>query len=353
MQEPHDLVPYDGEQSQLQLSQAEVDSLLATYEDGLPPLTWDPYTLDTLDDLPTDVFPGPDEALALLTPYNALVDVQFLRHAELDAAGQVTGYVVQYVEVREDFNENPVGRLLDVGRYTDADQATEAHLRLQELITDGALSLDELPLLAASVAEENGLPPDDWRTADFGAQADGTFPTHSDRTPDPDVPPERVAAEPEFAGNIFRETTPDPEAAAAEQARLAHEQALAALKGIGLVTSSDFDLSRDSFYDPECGERVVNGIFQKDLSDPAANCRPMLVSLTTGQDGMGFDAQAVEFGRVGNFTDAQAEHDRVQKALEQGGVLSGLNTIEGIEAARLEQEHAPVTEVSGWSQDII
>jgi len=77
----------------------------------------------------------------------------------------------------------------------------------------------------------------------------------------------------------------------------------------------------------------------------------MLIALTTGEDGLGFAAQAVEFGHVGSLEDAPAEHNRVQNALERGGVMVGLETIESIETARLEQA-IPAPEMAGWSGDI-
>jgi len=390
--EPPDLPPFDDDRRPPEPPPLDWELRIEDYPDDLPPSDWDPFTLDEiLDSAPPPTMPEPEDPLRALdrrieeaysemnTPDGSrrlddlleerdmlteeiaqqsvsasegdLVDARFLGLANQDAEGQITGYTVQYIELYEDLNNAVTGRVLDVGHYADLDSANDAYQALQGSIADGTITVQEAPLLAAGLAEENGLPPDDWRQATADDHARYDYHVSDVDGGGRDVPPMEVVADPDFAGNIFQQTTADPEAAAAAQAQLANEQAIAAMKGIGLATPDGFDLARDSLYDPERGERFINGIFQKDLDDPTQNCRPMLIALTTGEDGLGFAAQAVEFGHVGSLEDAQAEHNRVQNALERGGVMVGLETIESIETARLEQA-IPAPEMAGWSGDI-
>ena len=393
MQEPQDLIPYDEDMSLIELPPTW-EVMPPDYEyDDLPPADFDPFTIEGLETA-LAIIPPPDlehdlaelarrieeaqsemntpdgfgrlndlleerdmtaDELALQVmpsdPGQSLVDARFMSKADVDAEGQITGYTVQYIELYQDVNSEITGRTLDVGYFDDVETATETYQALQDSLADGTISLAEAPLLAQGMAEENGLPPGDWQRMTPDDQARYDYHVEEIDPMSHDVPPEDVAADPTFAGNTFGETAPDVEGAAAEQARLANEQALAALHGIGLVTTSEFDLARNSFYDPERGERLINGIFQQDPNDPTQNCSPMLISLTTAENGLGFAAQAVEFGQPGSLADVQADHDRVQSALEQDGVVGGLAEVEAIETASLEQD-VPEPAMPGWSRDI-
>jgi len=349
-EEPHDLLPLDDPELALSTLLSTWEVLPPDYETGdLPLVDFDPLALDDWGSA-LAILPPPEQALTL-NPMQSLVDARFMSAADVDADGQIAGYSVQYIELYQDVNHDLSGRLLEVGHFADLETAHDAYQTLQDSLTDGTISMAEAPLLAQALAEENGLSPDDWQAATAADQARYTYHIEEVDRLSQDVPPEAVAADPTFAGTMFNATLPDLESAAAEQAQLANEQALAALRGIGLVTASEFDLARDSFYDPERGKRVINGIFQQDPADPTQNCSPLLVSLTTAENGLGFAAQAVEFGQPGSLSAVQADHDRVQNALEQAGVVGGLSAVEAIEATPLEQDVLEPA-VPGWSRDI-
>ena len=349
-EQPHDLIPLDDPEVALSELLSTWEVLPPDYEaDDMPPLDFDPLALENWGSA-LAILPPPEQALSI-NPMQSLVDARFMGAAEVDATGQIDGYSVQYIELYQNINQDLSGRLLEVGHFADLETAHDAYQTLQDSLTDGSISLAEAPLLAQALAEENGLSPDDWREATATDQARYAYHVEEVDKMSHDVPPEALAADPTFAGRMFNATVSDVEGAAAEQAQLANEQALAALRGIGLVTASAFDLARDSFYDPARGERVINGIFQQDPADPTQNCSPMLVSLTTAENGLGFAAQAVEFGQPGGLSEVQADHDRVQSALEQAGVTGGLAAVETIEATPLEPA-VPEPAMPGWSRDI-
>lgn len=258
-----------------------------------------------------------------------VVDARFLSRADVNTDGTVTGYTVQYMELYRDSDDAVNGRVLDIGRYDDQNHAAKVYDMIQESITDGSLTPEDFPILATELARMNDLPDDDWRTATIDDHQ--RFIAQNPPVGYRDIPPNEVVSDPVFTTTLFQATTADPTWASQEQSRLATEQALAALTGIGLSVQTDLDLSRDSFYDAERNERLVNGIFQQDPTDPTQNCRPMLISLTPTDNGMGFAAQAVEFGATGSLRDVQADHDRVQTALEQGGVHAGITAVDAIE----------------------
>ncbi len=277
-----------------------------------------------------------------------LVGTRFLGQSEVDANGNLTGYTVQTINLYQDGNQQLTGRVLDVGHYADLEAAAESYQALQESVETGAITLQEVALLAEAMAEENGLDAHAWRDMSPHELANYEYHTAGVEGIERDMPSDALIADTTFAAQLFNAALPDPEAVEA-QAALANEQALAALRGIGLEAPQGFDLSRDSFYGPERGERVVNGIFQADLDDPSRNCRPLFVSFTPGEEGLGFQAQAVEFGQVGSLDEARHDQENVQIALEKGGIEQALDAIQFIEALHLEPD---LPEITAWSRDI-
>jgi len=292
---------------------------------------WEPLSFDDFEQ---------ELVIELDTPADELrlVDARFLTRPELDAAGTTTGYLVQCAELYQNMNGLHSGRMLDVARYDDSTQANEVYQMLQKSITSGELSVNEVGGAAEQIAEANDLPGSQWR--DMTSEDGMAYASHSQdaNPPDPDVPPEVWLNDPAFTQNVFTASTLDPYDLASEQDRLANQQVVAALREIGLEPPTDFNVRRDSFYDPETGERGINGIFMRDPADPSQACRPIMVALTPGSEGLGLQADAVEFGAVGSLEQAQALHDEVQTALEQGGLSQAVQTIDGIETERLDRD---------------
>jgi hypothetical protein len=283
-----------------------------------------------------------------------VVDARFVGRPTLDADGNPAGVIIQYMEVYQNPDQPFAGRLLDVGHYATDEDANKVFQIVQEGIDDSSLRPEDMLYLAEALAESNGLPPDAYREmtpedhARFDAKAYN--PDISER----DLPPDSVMSA-AFTANLFTAITADPAFAAQEHARLSNDLALAALEGIGLAVQTDFDLARNSFYDAERGERLINGIFQQDPNDPTQNCRPMFVSLIVSENGLGYAAQAVEFGTIGSLSDVQADHGRVQTALEEGGISVGIETIQALDAEREMpgiQNAPPAPEVPAPSLEI-
>ena len=309
---------------------------------------WEPLSFDDFEQGLVIELDTPSDELRL-------VDARFLARPELDGAGTTTGYLVQCAELYQNVNGLHSGRVLDVARYGDADQANEVSQVLQESITSGELAVNEVGGAAEQIAEANDLPGDQWRdmTPDDGMAYASHNP--SANPPDPDVPPEAWLNDPAFTQNVFTASTLDPYELASEQDQLANQQAIAALREIGLEPPTAFNVRRDSFYDPETGERGINGIFMRNPNDPSQACRPIMVALNPGAEGLGVQADAVEFGDVGSLQQAQALHDEVQTALEQGGLSQAVQTIDGIETERLDRDlNDPVLNATTpeWSMDI-
>ncbi len=309
---------------------------------------WEPLSFDDFEQgLVIDLDTPTDEL--------RLVDARFLARPELDAAGTTTGYLVQCTELYQNVNGLHSGRVLDVARYDDSAQANQVYQMLQDSITSGELAVNEVGGAAEQIAEANDLPSDQWRdmTPDDGM----AYASHSQSAdpPDPDVPPEEWLNDPAFTQNVFTASTLNSHELASEQDRLANQQAIAALREIGLEPPADFNVRRDSFYDPETGERGINGIFMRDPDDPSQACRPIMVALNPGAEGLGVQADAVEFGDVGSLQQAQALHDEVQAALEQGGISQAVQTIDGIETERLDRDLSdpvPNATTPEWLMDI-
>jgi hypothetical protein len=281
----------------------------------------------------TMLYPTPE----LLEADSTLVDARFLNQDVLDAEGNVAGYTVQAIMLYQDTDNEMTGVVLDVGHYADKAAAAETYDALQESLTRGSIGVNEVSQLAEAMAEENGLDKGDWHKMTVADLARYEY----QRMAIADVP----VPDPPFDTQIV----PNPETTVQEQAALANGQALTALRGIGLEAPSDFDLRLDSFYDPATGERVINGVFQADPNDPTQNCRPLLVSLTGGQDG--FQAQALEFGATGSLAQVRREHEHVQDALEAGGIEQAVQAIADIETIRLEPASA-MSEIKSRSLDI-
>ncbi|MHB8625970.1 MAG: hypothetical protein ACYDBJ_21245 [Aggregatilineales bacterium] len=288
---------------------------------------------------------------ALLEANSTLVDARFMSRTDLDAEGSITSYTVQAIALYQDMNDELVGLVLDVGRYEDEETAAETFEALQDGVTGGAITLNQVSLLAEAIAEEGGLDKHDWQTMTPADLARYEYQRISLDVPTPDLPSDSLAADAAFVSRLFNATMPDPETTAQEQATLVNAQALAALRGIGLDVPQPFDLSRDSFYDPNTDERVINSVFQANPDDPTRNCRPLFVSLSAGQEGLSFQAQAVEFGQTGSLADAQRVQEQVQVALEAGGIGQALTAIEALEAPPLEMAPAMPAN-SRWSRDI-
>ncbi len=161
-----------------------------------------------------------------------------------------------------------------------------------------------------------------------------------DQTPENGIAREDGST-PEFAGTLLTAVEIDPEQVAAEQIRLAREQVLNALHGTGLTVVGELDLERDTYYDPELNERLICGIFQRDQANPTQDCRAMLVSLTPGTDGLGFQADATEFGITGSMDAVCPTHDAVRQTLDSKGVDEALTQVEEIEFERLALEQTP------------
>jgi hypothetical protein len=278
-------------------------------------------------------------------PTNDLMDARFLQRADI-ADGQVVGGTVQYIEIYQSADNSPNGRVLDVGHYDSLLKTEEVYKELQGSADNGSLTLDDLPVLATELAEANGLLPDSWREAtadDYSRYAEQSAEMVFSAE---DIPPESVFSDEDFVNSLLLDF-------AASQEQAEEVQVRAALSDIGLSVPTELNLTRDSFYDAERDERLINGIFQRDMADPTQNCRPMFVSLSTKPDG-NLSAQAVEFGRVGSFSEVQVDHNRVQSALEQDGVSAAITTIEIVEAeysiADVNGLSAP--EPSSWSREI-
>lgn len=261
---------------------------------------------------------------ALLEANGTLVDARFMTQGELDTGGAISGYAVQAIALYEDMNDDLVGIVLDVGHYEDKEVAAETYTALQDSLTSNTITPKEVRSLAEALAEESGLDRHAWQK----------------------MTPEDLANYEYHRTALDTTSTPLP-----EQAALSNEQALAALNGIGLDAPPDFDLERDSFYDMEAGERVINGIFQVEPGDPMGNCRPLFIALMVGQDGPGFQAQAVEFGPTGSLAAAEREQAQVQMALEAGGVSQALETIADLDAPHVEPS-SPMPEITLRSRDI-
>ncbi len=241
------------------------------------------------------------------------------------------------MELVHDEQNQVSGRILDVGHYDAEAHITEVVDQLQQSFAEGSLAPEDLPILAAELARVNNLPGDDWReaTPDDHQRFLEQNPTLDD--PNRDVPPDTLLSDPAFTDQLFRET-----AVAPGPAGLVNEQALTALNGIGLTIPPDFDLARDSIYDPGRSEHVINAIFQRDPADSSQNCRPLIISITP--NGTGFAALGMEYGSIGGVSDVMADHDRVQAALEQGGMLAGLAAIEP--EVTTPEPHRPSLEIS-------
>lgn len=297
-----------------------------------------------------DLMEERDWLTEVLTPEETtqeVLDARFLNRSDLDADGATTGHTLQYMELVDAGDNQVGGRILDIAHYAEAERAAQVYDLIQSSIAEDALAQADLRVLAEEVARAHELPEDDWRdaTPDDHARFLEQNPTLDEANRD--LPTDELLGDPAFTGNLFHETAADPALAAEEQERLVNEQALAALKGIGLAVQTDFDLARDSFYDPERNERLINGIFQQDPADASQNCRPMLIALTPPENGIGFTAQAMEFGGIGGLSEVQIEHDQIQTALETGGIEAGIAAIETLEAERAAPEvHSPSLEIN-------
>lgn len=282
-----------------------------------------------------------NDSLALDGPTDLTQDVlgaRFLNRPDLDANGAISGHTLQYMELVDDGDNRVSGQILDIAHYDDAERAAQVYAMIQSTLVEETLAHEAMRDLAAEMARAHELPDNDWReaTPDDHARYLEQNPTLDEASRD--LPTDDLLGDPAFSGTLFRETAADP---------LVNEQALAALKGIGLAVQTDFDLARDSFYDPTHNERLINGIFQQDPADASQNCRPMLIALTAPENGIGFSAQAMEFGRHGSLQDVQGDHEWVQTALEQGGLDSGIAVVEGLEAERDAPDgHSPSWEIS-------
>jgi len=339
---------------------------LAANEGSLAPGT-DPFAeLDKQIELAQEEMNTPDGARRLddlleerdlfaesLTPENSpeaaqdLLDARFLSRPDLDSDGATSGYTLQYMELYDNGQNHVSGRVMDIAHYEEPERATQVYDLIQSSIAEGNLAQADYPVLAAELARSHELPDDDWRdaTPDDHQRFLEQNPLLDESSRD--LPTDGMLGDPAFSGNLFREATADPQQAAQEQASLVNEQALAALKGIGLAVQTDFDVARDAFYDPQRHEHLINGIFQQDPADASQNCRPMLIALTIPETGVGFTAQAMEYGAISGLSDVQADHDQVQTALEAGGIEAGIAAVEGLEAERTVPEvNSPSLEIS-------
>ncbi len=266
-----------------------------------------------------------------------LVDARFLGKPDLDAEGQVTGYTVQCIELSQDLNGEPSGRVLDVGHYQALEQAEFEYQTLQESIQSGELPIEAVSEMGEALAEANGLSGTAWR--EISAEDLERYDWHVQELDNAarDLPSPELSPDQGFNRNVFAAALGDPETAAREQERLETEQARLAMRSVGLEPPADFDLKRDSFLDQATGDRLINGVFQQDLNDPTQNCRAVFVALSSGEEGIGLKAAAVEFGEVGSFEQACANRELVQEALENNGPAQAVHVIDDI------QEHLQPT----------
>ncbi len=292
-----------------------------------------------------------------------LVDARFLGRPDVDQNGSVTGYTLQCVEIYQDKNSDYTGRVLDVGHYDNSAKIESHYFVMQDAIASGELSIQAVAEAGEEVALVNGLDATAWRDAtqeDFDLYE---FHINELDQVTRDIPSEAVVDSPRLLAAAFTAANVDPEMAARQQELLANQQAIEALHAIGLEPPEDFTLRRDSYFDQETGDRVINGVFQQNPDDPTQNCRATFVSLSPGEEGLGFSAAAVEFGQVGSFEQALANRDHVQFALEQHGPSQAIDVIEYIQT-ELEKEQSPhlaeqtveqpELEMAGrsWSRDI-
>ena len=277
-------------------------------------------------------------------PGTELIDARFLSQSHLDNDGNISGHTVQAIELYQAPNGDLSGQVLDVGHYQDAMTATATYETLQESVDIGEIAINEVILLAEVVAEENGLDKHNWREMTGSDLARYEYHNSGIGQPDRDLPAENFSADAEFAARLFGSNLSEPEP-------FGNQQALEAMRGIGLEASPDFNLSLNAFFDLTSGDQVINGIFQADPSDLAQNNRPLVVTLSPDQDGQHVQAQALEYGQTGSFTEAIQEQMQVQAVLEDDGFDQALNAIVDIEEQRLEVEPV-MADITRWSMDI-
>jgi hypothetical protein len=261
-----------------------------------------------------------------------LYDARFLGRNDFDDQGQLTGHTIQCLEIYRDLSGEFSGQILDVSHYQSQERAEADYFRLQGSVGSGSLPVYAVAPVAEGIADSYGLEPawreittQDWERYAYHLGLD----TSLAGAPSADIPPDNVAIEPlVFAavGTVER-----------ERELLEQQQAVLALRTIGLEPPGDFDLRRDSYLDRASGERLMAGVFQKDAADPARNCQATFIALAPGEHG--FQAEAAAFGQVGSFAEALDNWSLVQAALHKNGPERALETMEGIQA-QLEREGA-------------
>jgi hypothetical protein len=279
-------------------------------------------------------------------PGTELIDARFMSQSHMDIDGNISGHTVQAIEIYQAPNGDLSGQVLDVGHYQDAMTATATYETLQESVDIGEIAINEVILLAEVVAEDNGLDKHNWREMTGSDLARYEYHTSTIDQPNRDLPGDSFSADAEFAARLFGSTLAESKASP-----FGNEQAIEALRGIGLETSPDFDLSVNAFFDLTSGDQVINGIFQADPSDLTQNNRPLVVTLSPDRDGQHMQAQALEYGQTGSFVEVLQEQMQVQAVLEDDGFEQVLNAIVDIEEQRLEVEPV-MADITRWSMDI-
>jgi len=266
-----------------------------------------------------------------------LYDARFIGRDDLDQDGSIAGYTVQALELYADpVTGDTTGRVLDVGHYTSIEDAEQQYFGLQRAVGE-ALPVYGVAAAGEQMAIANDLFPQ-WREATPDDLERYTYHLGLD-TASLDMPPDDMPVEP-LVFTALQTAGIDPER---EQ-----QQAIESLRQIGLEPPDDFNLRRDSFLDDETGNRIINGVFQQDLTDDSANCQATFVSLSRGADG--FEAEATPFGAVGSFGQAQAYWQTVQTALQQGGPGSALEAMESIQT-HLEREGIALNDTAESAPD--
>jgi hypothetical protein len=243
-----------------------------------------------------------------------LYDARFEVAPNHDQAGQATDYALRCVEVYA----NPAtaelaGQALSIGTYASQEEAAQQYGRLQQAI-GGAIPPYAVAAVGEQIAIENGLWPQ-WQP--ITASDLEPYRPQVDLNKVTDLPPDDMAVKaPVFAPHT---------AFSVEQ-----QQAMEALRTIGLEPPADFNLFRDTYLDSQTGIRCMAGIFQQDLGNPSANCQATFVALEPAPEG-GLQADAVAVGVNGSFEQAFATWSTLAEALEQDGPEGAIRAMEGIE----------------------
>ncbi len=268
-----------------------------------------------------------------------LSDGRFLGKMELDQAGDPVGYTVQALECYTDPTTGEMsGSVLDVGHYVDMEQAEQVYFMLQGGVGD-VVPIYAVGAMAEQAALSNGLPVE-WREATSDDLA--LYQSQLDINPASDIPPDGADIMP-FVLTALETAGIDPLLAAQQQEFLETQQAIEALKAIGLQPSSDFTLNRDTFFDERTGDRLLNGIFQQNPDDPAASCQATLIALSNTATGL--QAYASEFGPVGSLEEVAPAWNTVQTALYEHGPEGAIEAIEGIEATIVRESPEEAIEI--------